>query len=86
LFAETRLHEATAQTGVAVASFYPDLTLNGAVGLESLYLANLFSPTSGQDGRSQTWPMMQIARRDRKLDRQEAPERQSCELWYAGIA
>jgi len=44
--AEARLHEATAQTGVAVASFYPDVTLNGAVGVESLHLANLFSPTS----------------------------------------
>src|SRR5258707_9096121 len=45
--AEAKLHEATAQTGVAVASFYPDVTLNGAVGVESLHLSNLFSPTSG---------------------------------------
>jgi NodT family efflux transporter outer membrane factor (OMF) lipoprotein len=44
--AEARLHEATAQTGVAVANFYPDVTLNGAVGVESLHLSNLFSPTS----------------------------------------
>jgi NodT family efflux transporter outer membrane factor (OMF) lipoprotein len=44
--AEARLHEATAQTGVAVASFYPDVTLNGAVNVESLRLSNLFSPTS----------------------------------------
>ncbi|SHH39704.1 efflux transporter outer membrane subunit [Bradyrhizobium erythrophlei] len=44
--AEAHLHEATAQTGVAVASFYPDVTLNGAVSLESLHLSNLFSPTS----------------------------------------
>jgi NodT family efflux transporter outer membrane factor (OMF) lipoprotein len=45
--AEARLHEATAQTGVAVASFYPDVTLNDAANLESLHLSNLFSPTSG---------------------------------------
>src|SRR3984893_12522029 len=44
--AEARLHEATAQTGVAVASFYPDVTLNCAVVVESLRLSNLFSPTS----------------------------------------
>jgi NodT family efflux transporter outer membrane factor (OMF) lipoprotein len=44
--AEARLHEATAQTGVAVASFYPDVALNGAVSVESLRLTNLFSPTS----------------------------------------
>jgi NodT family efflux transporter outer membrane factor (OMF) lipoprotein len=45
--AEARLHEATAQTGVAVANFYPDVTLNGATSVESLHLSNLFSPTSG---------------------------------------
>jgi NodT family efflux transporter outer membrane factor (OMF) lipoprotein len=44
--AEARLHEATAQTGVAVANFYPDVTLNGAASAESLHLSNLFSPAS----------------------------------------
>src|ERR1700724_2278474 len=44
--AEAQLHEATAQTGVAVANFYPDMTLNGALSAESLHLTNLFSPTS----------------------------------------
>ena len=44
--AEARLHEATAQTGVAVADFYPDVTLNGALNVESFHLSNLFSPTS----------------------------------------
>jgi NodT family efflux transporter outer membrane factor (OMF) lipoprotein len=44
--AEARLHEATAQTGVAVANFYPDVTLNGAVGVESLRVTNLFTPMS----------------------------------------
>jgi NodT family efflux transporter outer membrane factor (OMF) lipoprotein len=44
--AEARLHEATAQTGVAVANFYPDVTLNGAVNVESLHVSNLFNPTS----------------------------------------
>jgi NodT family efflux transporter outer membrane factor (OMF) lipoprotein len=44
--AEARLHEATAQTGVAVANFYPDVTLNGAAAVESLRLGNLFTPTS----------------------------------------
>jgi NodT family efflux transporter outer membrane factor (OMF) lipoprotein len=44
--AEARLHEATAQTGVAVANFYPDVTLNGTVNLESLHLSNLFIPAS----------------------------------------
>jgi NodT family efflux transporter outer membrane factor (OMF) lipoprotein len=44
--AEARLHEATAQTGVAVADFYPDVTLNGALTVESFHLSNLFTPSS----------------------------------------
>jgi NodT family efflux transporter outer membrane factor (OMF) lipoprotein len=44
--AEARLHEAVAETGVAVANFYPDVALNGSVGFESLRLSNLFSPAS----------------------------------------
>jgi NodT family efflux transporter outer membrane factor (OMF) lipoprotein len=40
--AEARLHEATAQTGVAVASFYPDVSLTGSVGTEGLQFGNLF--------------------------------------------
>jgi NodT family efflux transporter outer membrane factor (OMF) lipoprotein len=44
--AEARLHEATAQTGVAVANFYPDVTLNGNVNVESFHVSNLFTPTS----------------------------------------
>ena len=44
--AEAKLHETAAQTGVAVANFYPDMTLNGATSMESLHLSNLFSPTS----------------------------------------
>ena len=44
--AEARLHEATAQTGVAVANFYPDITLNGTSNVESFNLSNLFTPTS----------------------------------------
>jgi NodT family efflux transporter outer membrane factor (OMF) lipoprotein len=44
--AEARLHEAVAETGVAVANFYPDVALNGGVGVESLRLSNLFSPAS----------------------------------------
>ncbi len=44
--AEARLHAATAQTGVAVANFYPKVTLNGLVNAQSVTLAKLFSPHS----------------------------------------
>ncbi|MDE1140058.1 efflux transporter outer membrane subunit [Paraburkholderia sp. SIMBA_009] len=44
--AEARLHQATAETGVAVASFYPDVSLTGSVGTEGLQFGNLFSLAS----------------------------------------
>ncbi|WP_242097175.1 efflux transporter outer membrane subunit [Sphingomonas sp. CROZ-RG-20F-R02-07] len=44
--AEARLHAATAQTGVAVASFYPDISLAGNFGFESLHLGSLFDADS----------------------------------------
>ena len=41
--AEARLHMATAETGVAVADFYPDITLTGHAGLQGLHVLNAFS-------------------------------------------
>ncbi|MCB8884082.1 efflux transporter outer membrane subunit [Acidisoma cellulosilytica] len=41
--AEAKLHAATAETGVAVASFYPDITLGAHAGLQGLQLGNAFS-------------------------------------------
>ena len=46
--AEARLHSATAQTGVAVADFYPDITLMGDEGLQGLRFADAFSPRDRQ--------------------------------------
>lgn len=40
---EARLHAATAETGVAVANFYPDISLTGMTNLNGLRLANAFS-------------------------------------------
>ncbi len=41
--AEAQLHAATAQVGVAVASFFPDISLSGSVSLQALQLSNLNS-------------------------------------------
>jgi len=46
--AEARLHAATAETGVAVANFYPRVTLSGDFGFESLNLGSLFDASSRQ--------------------------------------
>jgi NodT family efflux transporter outer membrane factor (OMF) lipoprotein len=77
--AEARLHEATAQTGVAVASFYPDVTLNGAVGVESLHLANLFSPmsTAFALGPSVSIPIFEGGRLRGTLTLRESREREA---------
>jgi NodT family efflux transporter outer membrane factor (OMF) lipoprotein len=48
--AEAELHAATAQTGVAIANFYPDVTLMGFAGSQSLHLADVFNASSGQFG------------------------------------
>jgi NodT family efflux transporter outer membrane factor (OMF) lipoprotein len=41
--AEAQLHAATANIGVAVAAFYPSVTLSGSIGLQSLQPAQFFS-------------------------------------------
>jgi NodT family efflux transporter outer membrane factor (OMF) lipoprotein len=46
--AEAQLHAATANIGVAVAAFYPSVTLSGSVGLQSLYPAQFFSLNARQ--------------------------------------
>ncbi len=40
--AEAMLHAATAETGAAVASFYPDITLTGVAGTQGLQSGNIF--------------------------------------------
>jgi len=46
--AEAQLHAATANIGVAVASFYPSITLNGSIGLQTIFPAQMFSLNSRQ--------------------------------------
>jgi len=41
--AEAKLHAATAETGVAVASFYPDLSLSGRFGMQALRFSDVFN-------------------------------------------
>ncbi len=44
LAAESQLHQASAQAGVATANLYPQLTLSGSVGSETTSITDLFSP------------------------------------------
>ena len=85
--AEARLHEATAQTGVAVANFYPDVTLNGEVNLESLHLSNLFTPTSTAFavGPSFSIPIFEGGRLRGALALSEARQRETAILFRETI-
>ncbi|HEY1899786.1 MAG TPA: efflux transporter outer membrane subunit [Steroidobacteraceae bacterium] len=42
--AESQLHQASAQAGVATANLYPQLTLSGSIGSETTAITDLFSP------------------------------------------
>ena len=85
--AEAKLHEATAQTGVAVANFYPDVTLNGAVGVESLRVSNLFSPTSAAFavGPSISIPIFEGGRLRGTLALRESREREAAILFQKTV-
>jgi NodT family efflux transporter outer membrane factor (OMF) lipoprotein len=77
--AEAQLHQATAQTGVAVASFYPDVTLNGAASAESLHLSNLFSPASAafSVGPDVSIPIFEGGRLRSQLSLRESRQREA---------
>jgi NodT family efflux transporter outer membrane factor (OMF) lipoprotein len=85
--AEAQLHEATAQTGVAVASFYPDLTLNGAASVESLRLTNLFSPTSAAFalGPSISLPIFEGGRLQGGLALSESRQREAAIFFHKTV-
>src|SRR6202171_5797098 len=85
--AEAHLHEATAQTGVAVASFYPDVTLNGAATVESLRLSNLFSPTSAAFavGPSMSIPIFEGGRLRGVLALHESRQREAAILFQKTV-
>src|ERR1700688_1123536 len=84
---EARLHEATAQTGAAVASFYPDVTLNGALGVESLHLTNLFSPTSAAFvlGPSISIPIFEGGRLRGSLALRESQQREAAIIFQKTV-
>jgi len=77
--AEEQLHAATADIGVAVASFYPQVTLDGSIGLQALQFKDLGSWSARQYGLgpSINLPIFQGGRLRgtlelRKVEQQEA--------------
>ncbi len=77
--AEARLHAATADTGVAVASFYPDVSLTGIADLNGLRLRDAFSmPARAFDvGPSITIPLFQGGRLTGTLRLRQSQQREA---------
>jgi outer membrane protein TolC len=73
---EDQLHAATANIGVAIASFYPKFQLNGTVELDSLQFNNLFKSSSLQymAGPSVTLPIFDAGRLKSMLELNEAQQ------------
>ena len=85
--AEARLHAATAQTGVAVADFFPQVTLNGVFGFESLGTDHLFDWASRMFviGPTVTAPIFEGGRLKGVLELRRAAEREAALQYRATV-
>jgi NodT family efflux transporter outer membrane factor (OMF) lipoprotein len=76
---EAQLHAATADIGVAVASFYPTVQLNGTIGLDSLDITKLWEVNSLQyvAGPSVTVPIFAGGRLKNTLELRKAQQQEA---------
>jgi NodT family efflux transporter outer membrane factor (OMF) lipoprotein len=77
--AEAQLHAATADIGVAVADFYPTLTLGGSVGLQALQFASAFNANARQYsvGPGLTVPLFEAGRLRATLNLRKAQQQEA---------
>jgi len=77
--AEAQLHAATADVGVAVASFYPQVTLNASLGFQALQFGNLFKWDARQYGAGPgiTLPIFQGGQLRGTLELRRAQQREA---------
>lgn len=77
--AEAQLHAATADIGVAVANFYPSVTLSGSIGLQSLQPWQLFSFNAREysAGPGITIPIFQGGQLKATLELRKAQEQEA---------
>jgi NodT family efflux transporter outer membrane factor (OMF) lipoprotein len=85
--AEAKLHEQTADVGVAVASFYPSLQLNGTLVLDALDFKNLFKETSLQyaAGPSLTIPIFEGGRLTSQLELRKAEQQEAAIAYHKTV-
>lgn len=77
--AEAQLHGATADIGVAVADFYPRITLSGSVGIQALQVKNLSTWNASQYafGPSVTIPIFQGGQLTATLELRKAQQKEA---------
>ncbi len=77
--AEAQLHAATADIGVAVAAFYPSVTLSGSIGLQALQPSQFFSLNARQyaAGPGITIPIFQGGQLKATLHLREAQQEEA---------
>jgi len=85
--AEAQLHAATATIGVAVADFYPSVTLNGSVGFNALDLRNLWKGSSLQYvfGPSVSLPIFEGGRLKSTLEFREAQQQEAAIAYHKTV-
>ncbi|WP_246103657.1 efflux transporter outer membrane subunit [Swaminathania salitolerans] len=85
--AEARLHAATAGIGVAIAAFYPDITLTGQMGTQTLSAASFFSLPSRQfaTGPTLSVPLFQGGRLRGTLALRRAEQRDAALAFHQTV-
>jgi NodT family efflux transporter outer membrane factor (OMF) lipoprotein len=85
--AEDNLHAQTADIGVAVASFYPTVQLNGQLVVDSLQFNKLFQASSLQymAGPSVTLPIFEGGRLTSTLDLRKAQQQEAAIAYHKTV-
>jgi NodT family efflux transporter outer membrane factor (OMF) lipoprotein len=85
--AEAALHAATAETGVATAAFYPDISLTGQFGTDGLHLRNLWSAANRafSVGPTISLPFFQGGRLKGTLALRKAQQREAAILYQKSV-
>lgn len=85
--AERKLAAQTAQIGVAEAALYPDFTLSGSIGLESLAYANLYSAGAKafQIAANASWTLIDAGRIRSNISIQNALQEQALGLYQSTL-
>jgi NodT family efflux transporter outer membrane factor (OMF) lipoprotein len=82
--AEAQLHAATADIGVAVADFYPRITLSGSVGMQALQFKDIGNWAARQYalGPSITLPIFEGGRLKATLELREAQQQEAAIAYH----